>query len=125
MKKILVFAFLQLFFYSCTKDEFSPMGWGVEPELRLYPLAVVLTPNHPCDTVRIQTNYKNFYVSAPNWVEVEKIRDFPAIIVRAQSIKTNQNKREEYVTVTVARGTKHKYSQMFVVMQYKENVPFK
>ncbi len=113
------------FLFSCTKDEFNPFEWGVEPQLRIQPLAVILTPNHPCDTVKIETNYKNFQVSSPPWIDIKKIKGFPALIVSAQTIKGSHNKREAYVTVTVSRGTKHKFSQFFVVIQYKENVPFK
>ena len=111
--------------FSCTKDEFSPLEWGVEPQLRIQPLAVILTPYHPCDTVKIETNYKSFQVSSPSWINIKRIKGFPALIVSAQTIKERHNKREAYVTVTVSRGTKHKLSQLFVVMQYKENVPFK
>lgn len=125
MRKILTYLLAIQLLFSCTKDEFSPFEWGVEPQLRIYPLAVILTPNHPCDTVKIETNYKNFQVSSSSWINIKKMKGFPAIIVSAQAIKENQNKREEYVTVTVSRGTKHQFSQFFVVMQYKENVPFK
>lgn len=122
---LLAILFIVAILFSCTKDEFSPFEWGVEPHLRIHPLAVILTPNHPCDTVKIETNYKNFQVSSSSWINIKKIKGFPALIVSAQAIKGNQNKREEYVTVTVSRGTKHQLSQFFVVIQYKENAPFK
>lgn len=122
MKKILLIAIsILLSTTSCTKDEFSPFEWGITPELELTPLAVILTPSHPCDTVKVSTNYLDFRITKPFWVTVEKMQDFPAIIVAAKSMSGKEEMREGYVTVTVKRG-KQSLSRDFVVMQFNHDI---
>ena len=105
---------------SCTKDEFTPNEWGPEPQMELTPLAVILTPSHPVDTVSIKTNYKNFTISKPYWVNIEKIEGKPVVIVSADDLNRD-NYREGYVTVSVKRGD-NKLSRDFVVMQFDKDV---
>lgn len=114
------FLFLVLLSFSCTKDEFKPSEWGPTPRLEISPLAVILTPNNLCDTVCVESNYNYFTVSAPSWVQIEKIETRPAIIVSADSI-IKDDYREAYVTITIKRG-KQKLSRDFVVMQFKSDV---
>lgn len=107
---------------SCTKDEFSPNEWGIEPQLELSPLAIMLTPSHLSDTVTIKTNYLDYTVSGDSyWIYVKKIEEYPAIIVTANEMSGKEDKRECYVTVTVKRGGQ-KLSRQFVVIQFKEDV---
>ena len=105
---------------SCTKDEFSPSDWGPEPIIEITPLAVILTPSHPVDTVEVRTNYDYFSVSKPYWVSITKIENKPAMIVSATDLK-NDDFREGYVTIKVERGDKH-LSREFVVLQFIDNV---
>ena len=122
MRKILSIAISIIFSTaSCTKDEFSPSEWGVTPELELTPLAVILTPSHPCDTVTVSTNYIDFRIADPYWVTVEKMQDYPAIIVTALPMSGKDVMREGYVTVTVKRG-KQSLSKEFVVMQFNHDI---
>ncbi len=106
---------------SCTKDEFKPWQWGIEPELEVSPLAVILTPSHNCDTVKVKTNYIDFNISESlYWIEIERMEDTPAIIVKSKN-PTTDDMREGYVTVTVKRG-KHEMSRDFVVIQFKDDI---
>ncbi len=107
---------------SCTKDEFKPREWGIEPELELDPIATILTPSHPSDTISIRTNYLNFEVSESlYWINLVKLEDASAIVVTADPIKGNENYREGYITITVERG-KYKMSRDFVIMQFKNDI---
>lgn len=118
----LAVAFILIALTACTKDEFKPSEWGLDPELELSPLAVILTPSHLCDTVTVNTNYNDFSISAPYWVNVEKIEESSAIQVRANEFTGKDELREGYVTVKIQRGKKHIMTRDFVVIQFKENV---
>lgn len=114
------FVFILFVLSSCTKDEFSPLEWGPEPIINISPLAVILTPSHPVDTVEIRTNYDYFSISKPYWVSITKIEDKPAIIVSAENLRNN-NFREGYVTIKVERGNQE-LSRDFVVIQFIDDV---
>ena len=120
MKVYIIFVLTLFLLSSCTKDEFSPSEWGPEPIIEISPLAVILTPSHPVDTVEIRTNYDYFSVSKPSWVSITKIENKPAIIVSAKDL-SNDDFREGYVTIKVERGNK-KLSRDFVVLQFVDNV---
>lgn len=124
MKKALRLAVAIIFISltACTKDEFKPSEWGIEPELELSPLAVILTPSRLCDTVKVNTNYLDFSISAPYWVNVEKIEESSAIQVTAKEFTGKDDLREGYVTIKIQRGMKHQMTRDFVVIQFKEDV---
>ena len=119
MKYFICIAFLFIF-YSCTKDEFTPHEWGPKPVLEITPLAVILTPSNPVDTVSIETNYDYFSIFEPSWVSVSKIEEKPAIVVSAKNLIKNDF-REGYVTIKIKRG-KQELSRDFVVLQFMDNV---
>lgn len=111
-----------MIFTSCTKDEFVPSEWGVEPMLEISPLATILTPSHPNDTIKIKTNYLDFKISnAAYWVDIKKIEDVSAIVVTADDFTNFEEYREGYITISIQRG-KYKLSRDFVVMQFKKDV---
>lgn len=111
-----------MIFTSCTKDDFVPREWGVEPMLEISPLATILTPSHPSDTIKIKTNYIDFKISdAIYWVDIKKLEDVSAIIVTADPITNSDEYREGYITISIQRG-KYKLSRDFVVMQFKKDV---
>ena len=122
MRIISCFIFVLVFFItSCTKDEFSPIKWGIEPELEISPLATILTPSHPSDTIVIKTNYMDFKVSKLYWVDIKKIEGTSALVVTAEDFTSDDEYREGYITITVQRGN-YKLSRDFVVMQFKKDV---
>lgn len=107
---------------SCTKDEFKPIEWGIEPKLEISPLATILTPSHLSDTIIVITNYIDFRVSdGLYWVDIKKIEGEKAIVITADELRSEDEYREGYITITVQRG-KYKLSRDFVVMQFKEDV---
>lgn len=120
MKKYIVILFISIL-YGCTKDEFNSNEWGIEPLLEVSPLAIILTPSHPCDTVKVQTNYLSYKVNAPSWVEIEQIEGYPALVVSAKEMQIKKYKREAYVNVSVKRGKYH-LTKVFVVIQFKEDI---
>lgn len=120
MKFNISFALTLLLLSSCTKDEFSPLDWGPDPIIEITPLAVILTPSHPIDTVEVRTNYDYFSISKPYWVSITKIENTPAVIVSATDLR-NDDFREGYVTIKVKRGDKQ-LSRDFVVLQFKDNL---
>lgn len=123
MRKVLFILFIYTctITISCTKDKFNPKEWGIEPKLEISPLATILTPSHPKDTIRITTNYIDFRVSKPYWVNIEKIEDASAVMITAKEMTNNDEYRDGYITITIQRG-KYKLSRDFVVMQFKEDV---
>lgn len=119
MKCYIKFVLTLFLLSSCTKDEFSPSEWGAEPIIEISPLAVILTPSHPVDTVVINTNYDYYSISKPYWVSITKLENKPAIKVSATDLKKDDF-REGYVTIKVERGNKQ-LSRDFVVLQFIDN----